>query len=569
MDLFRWDRSGGDRKDQAMNRNWNRCAMVLVVGLAGSAMAQAPGKAPSNAPNFSNPAAGGSEPKVPAAAPATPAPTDSAQALGIAFGDEFFKLEEVGLRMRLPLGAAASKDRMGQESASLIVPEDQKWAVRVRTHLTNNAELTLAQVCDSALQDMQKAVGVRFIPKDELSNPDKNPKWAGTHVGWTERLPNAQSPSLKIRSGDRDIDLERFYVALPRGNNEMPFLRGWTVMQVAPQQFVSFDMTCEAVNFDDARRVYEAMIATVELGNPEEVTASRGAAVDAGLEFVRGLSADDFAAVLGGKDGKEKWIRMYKPSPTGARSDDEEIGYTRIASRLGQRGQIDPTRSRARWTQADRQDGYILEIDARFLAAGQVVDSKAVYFMSPDRNEEAWTVRNAFRVLNADGSTEPVAPRGKADEPRRARGTPSQATEVGARKGNSMQITVGATGQGDQIIKPVLQSDAYISRVEGLLMPQFLARRKMPIEYGFYAWHGPDSTIRLRRDIVSRPEDHPDTWKITTRFGDDERTQVALYTDDGELIRTAMPDGVLCLPATAQEIMDLWKSKGLPTGKID
>lgn len=477
------------------------------------------------------------------------------------------RIEEVGLTMRLPLGTAVQRDRMGTVAVNTVVPEDQSWRVKVETHLTSNRALSLMEIADASLATLQKSVGERFIPKSDLKNPDANPKWVGSRAGWVERIPNDKQPKLVILNGATEVPIERFYVALPRGQETTPVVRGFTVVQVASQQFVSFDLLTTIDKFDAVRPVYEAMVATVRFGNPEEITAQRGAAIDAGLEVVRSLSTEDFAAVLGGAEGREKWIRMFRPAPTGARSDAEEVGYTRIKTRIGQRGLIDPTRPKSRWLQSDRQEGYIVDIDARFLSNGMVVDSKAVYFMSPDREQEAWTVRNAFRDLAEGGSNTAAKP--PQERKKAAAKMPTVATEVGARSGNSMQVTISATGRGDEVIKPTLQSEAYISRVEALLMPQLLVRQKRTMEYGFYNWHGPESKIKLRRDTVDQPIDRPGVWQVTTRIGDDDRTQVAIYNEAGELIRTVMPDGVVCEPSGAQEIAKLWESKNLPVGKID
>jgi hypothetical protein len=476
------------------------------------------------------------------------------------FSDQFLRIEEIGLSVRLPIGCDSEKVSIGNQRATAIFPEDQSWRVNLETPRSTNSRTTITEVADKVLDELQKSVGIvvgalRNTPEAELRNPKS--KFAGTRATLIDRFPNAKTPKLFIGDGESRIPIERFYLAIPRGEKDSPLVRGYTVAQVAPQQFVAFDLTTTEKDFDRVRPIYEAMIATARLGAPEDVTAARGVAIEAGHSLIKSLTSEDYKAVL---EKGERWIRMYKPAAGGARADADEIGYTRIKTSVGQRGQIDRTRTKSRWNQADRQEGYLVEIDARYIYSGLIIDSAAAYFMTPDRNEEAWTVRQATREWKKEDAVV-VKPDSKKPKPALVA---SEGTEIGARSGQSMTITATATGKPDSSIKPTIQSDAYISVVEALLMPQIAVRSKQAVEFGFYAWQGRDGKIRLRRDSVEQPSDKPGVWQVTTRIGDDDRVQIALYNEKGDLIRTVMPDGVVCEPISLDELGKLWKSKNLP-----
>lgn len=493
------------------------------------------------------------QPLAPKVAPHDPRTLEKgAQPSGLVeFSDRSIKIEEVGLTMRLPVGCASERISMSTQynSQSLIqiVAEDQSWRVNVQTPRTSNPDMTCTMVVDDVVTKLIDAVTtIRGDP--DLTKPQRIPAEKRGVV--LDRQPNAKTPSLSIRAGERDLPIERVYLALSRGDNEIAQIRGYTVAQVAPAQFVTFDLLVPETEYARVRPIYEAMIASIRIGNPDDVTTARGAGIDAGLALMRGLSTEDYNAVIRSKP--ERWVRLYRPAASAARTDAEEIGYTRIRLSQGQRGQLDPSRPKSRWSASEKQDGYIVEIDARFRDGGRLVDSKAVYFMSPDRNEEAWTVRNAIRdekgAKGRDGKRVLIG----------------EATEIGGRVGTSMSVTIRVSGQPDTEVKPQIQSEAYINRVEVFLLPQFMLRKKAAAEFAFYAWQSEHQRIKLRRDNLEQPVDMPGVWRLTTHIGEEPNAQVALFKENGDLIRTTMANGTIWEPIEADALAKLWQSKGLP-----
>ena len=68
----------------------------------------------------------------------------------------------------------------------------------------------------------------------------------------------------------------------------------------------------------------------------------------------------------------------------------------------------------------------------------------------------------------------------------------------------------------------------------------------------------------MRRDILERPADRPEQWKVSTRLSEDKAPMISYFTDKGQLLRTEMSDGSYWEPTSLQELAKLWKSKGLP-----
>ena len=231
------------------------------------------------------------------------------------------------------------------------------------------------------------------------------------------------------------------------------------------------------------------------------------------------------------------------PGPNGTDADAKEIAYRRIRLLTGPRSMIESNPNAAQRGGA-KSDGFIYQMDARVLGEGKtVIDSRGVYFLSTDREEEAWILRTALRSAS--------------------KSEPQVGSELGARTGTSMAITTEATGQGVMNHKPIIQSDGYISQVEVALLPWLLIKNDVQTEHGFYTWRSGEDRIMLRKDIVEKIADQG--WKISTQVAEGRPPQITYYDAKGNMIRSEMSDGSVWEPTTLQELMRIWESKGLPT----
>lgn len=502
--------------------------------------------------------------------PAAPSKSKASATPVSDFSDQVVKIEDVGLTVALPAGCAVEKLTVKLQSATQIVAEDQSWSVLIRVSRVSNPNLDVHGVNDEVAKSLLASVGIIAHQKDGTSKvtgneadssgakevrvmqpaPNGRPESKITHTrgGILERVPEDQTKPIFLQYGCTKFPMDRVYVAMSQGNDKPQAVKGVTVVQTAQQQFVVFELTTTDKEFDRIKPVYETMVASSRFAETGDLNAARGIAVEAGIKLLKGLTDDDYREVL---SKPERWIRMYRPAPTNAVTDADEVGYTRIRAFVGQRGLLDESRPKAQWNLADREEGYLVQIDSRVMVAGQMYDSKATYFMNPSRESEAWTARSAGRSLPA-----PNTPAKKE--------APALATEIGARVGRNLTVTSSATGRGEEVTQPEIKSDGYVSRVDAMLLPQFMLRSKSAAEYAFYTWQNGASKIQLRRDTLTPPPEPGGIWKLVTRVGDAERVQTSLYTDAGDLVRTEMPDGIIYEPTTKERLADLWKSKGLP-----
>lgn len=448
----------------------------------------------------------------------------AANAAAVQLADEPFRLDSVGLSMHLPLGALAQTTRIGEQSTVQITPPDSSWLITIQTPQSKDKEMTVSGVADTVMRQLLGSYGVL--------DPDN------TKILSTEAKVLAHEKNLTIN----DQTAERFYIEAPANGNNPPVIRGYTVFRTAPGRFVAFDLVVPKPEFAKARRAYETSIATATFVDPADLAAARGAAIEAGAAIFARLATADYEAVIDAH--KERWYRLYRPAPTGADADAEEIAYRRVRAWKGFRGELDLSKDRSGWKAADHQQGYLVRIDSRYIFQGQVVDSVGIYFLSPDRNEEAWTLKMGVR-----------GPRGSAVE---------TTTETGARSGSSMTISTAGTGRPGEIVKPVVPPHGYISQLESFLLPQLLIHAGVAADYGFYAYQSAHGNVRIRRDSLIQAGDKGGVWQIRSKADEDRAPQVSTYNERGELIRAQLPDGSAWEPIEFDRLVSLWRSKGMP-----
>ncbi len=408
----------------------------------------------------------------------------------------------------------------GQSSISLK-PADGSWVVNVLTPRTSSPGTSIEDVCNEAIKQITAAAGAVFQD--------------GKLQGWRGKI-LAQDYKLNVNG----MPAGRFYLEVPQGEKDPALARGYTVFKVGNDRFTIFDLTTTAKDFDKVKGQYETLVGTARFQDPGELAAARGAAVSAGIKLLEKFDEQALRDLVTGTP--ERWERLYIPGKTGAASDDTEVAYRRIRAWLGKRGEVNAARKTDSLRGIEAQEGILVRIDARQVVNGRVYDSQGIYFTSFDGEEETWTLSNTVR----DGKDK------------------SLATETGARSGKSMTVSTVVTGDPGQTIKPVIQGDGYISRVQSFLLPQLLVKGGIPADYGFYVYQSDTGNIRLRRDELSQPSDSPNVWRISTKLKEEGKPMVSLFNKKGELVRTEMPDGSRWEPTTLNQLVKLWREKNLP-----
>ena len=321
-------------------------------------------------------------------------------------------------------------------------------------------------------------------------------------------------------------------------------------------RFAQFRLITTESAFDRARAHYEAVLASATIDDPANLNRARRSALERGLDarqiFLNGALRNHAETRI------DTWQRLHQP--TDDADDDQpqqtpqagtEAGYRRIRLYPGVRGDARGI-PRDRMTESDTQPGFVLELDARLLIdprAGPeagMIDTRAVYFLSENADEELWTARSAVR---------------------RGRGDPESWVEVGGRSGRSMTVSIDRGQAPTRQVRPVIEGQGYISRVTSFLLPELLAITDQagpdgdPRELAFYAYDQNNERIRLRTDRVERHGDG--RYRIETTFAA-AAPQTSLVSQDGTVLRTELPTGLVWQAIELDALVELWRSKGLP-----
>ena len=213
-------------------------------------------------------------------------------------------------------------------------------------------------------------------------------------------------------------------------------------------------------------------------------------------------------------------------------------------------GLANPDRPEAKWDESEREPGLLVRIQMRMLvdpAGKAVTDTDARYWMRWDRRREFWTVRTTARSGKATRTT---AQFGIREAPSAAQPRPA--------------LEVADISQSQAAMPPRrwnLPPEGYLSQAEAFVLPRLLPRATKPAEYGFYWFETRSARIAQRVDEF-----------VPTGDGTSVRSRRSL---EGGLIQDAVDprgiirsrttdDGATMEATTGEELLSLWKRKGLP-----
>ncbi|MEM7627874.1 MAG: hypothetical protein AAF356_00475 [Planctomycetota bacterium] len=408
-------------------------------------------------------------------------------------------IEGTGVTLRLPEGSAAQTSSFGNTGSARVALPDRLGEIDIQSRRTADTTLDAAAITASILRQLTTAGG-RVL---------------------------ARPASLTIAGQPA----QRFYI---RTATERPDVIGYTVLVPEPGRVLTFELVTPVPRFEAARELYEASLATAVLRDSEAVATRRAAAVRAGERFLESLTPEDYRQAINAYT--ERWERLYLPSDSGT---ETERGYRRIRAWEGAKGELQPDKPEANYNADDATRGWLLRVDARLLDDGYIVDTEAIYFLSPDRDTEAWTVRMAIK---RDGAT-------------------SRWTEIGARSGRSITVQTEDPAGGTRIARPTIDGAAYLSTLETYLLPPRLASLGAPTDYAFISYQTQSGQARLRTDTLAPANQG---WTLTTTLSDNDAAQVARLDQRGTPRRTTLPNASVWEPTEFDQLLRLWRTKGLP-----
>ncbi|MEC9372346.1 MAG: hypothetical protein VYC34_00810 [Planctomycetota bacterium] len=431
-------------------------------------------------------------------------------------------IQSIGLRINIPVGARYETTRMtGANAAFTMFSPGNTWRMTLHDQTSSDVGLGVEAVADHLVNSIQGAREQR----DARTN---------TRVGSLNRVLH--------RTSDLTINGQpaaRFYVEVPGAAGGQALVSGYTVFKVSPGRFAILQMDCIPPEYENARAAYETVVATAEFRDPADLAAERALGVKASQDLLQQeYDIERLRSFL----PDVQWFRIYNPAPGGNRNDATERAYQRIEMKIGRRGELDPSKSEARYNASDRQEGLIVRVTGRVLEGDRTIDTDSVFFETFDRAEEAWTVRMVIR-------------RGKES---------AGWVETGVRKGDEIEVVIDAPTQPKAAKEWRKPAEAYLSQLGAYMLPRMLAARAAPGVFNFYRYQSQEASITLRRDVLELIDESNGAWRLRTRQDENAAEDITILDRDGRIIRRQLAAGAVMEPIDLEALKTLWRSKGLP-----
>ncbi len=429
-------------------------------------------------------------------------------------------IDSIGLSINLPIDARAETVRIGSSTSTGIVLPADLGTITIKEQRTSNEDLTSIQAINAIRDQLLAVPGSSLI---------------------------SEHPTLRVGiwSG------HRFYVRIKNpsaGGRDL--FRGITIFGHKPKTFLVYDFSLEGTEeqFKIARILYETSIGTMDLQEMSSQSLKRVAGFQSTNALLEQLTIEDYDAALTGKKD-ERWERLYTTAPSGDEMDATEHGYRRVRSWSGYKGEL-ADKDKSKWSSEDRKLGYLVQIDSMAIDAGFRIDSRALFFMSLDSNEELWTIRMTLKSQNdASGQNTP---------------TKQDSTITGARVGGKLTITSTQGHNAPTTITPFIPESGYISQVQTYLMGSLITNKQLQGDFASYAYNPVTNSVTLRWDISEQPSQSPGLWTVTTKNAPDSPPSTTHFDAHGNLMRVRLTNGRLWEPIELDRLLSLWKRKGLP-----
>jgi hypothetical protein len=321
----------------------------------------------------------------------------------------------------------------------------------------------------------------------------------------------------------------------------------------AASRYLVFRIGTRPEVFERARAALLPMFRTVRVTSAEEIRAKREAQVERARSAIESLTVDRLQSIV----GLDEWYRIYRPTRTGNRADEVEIGYFHLEIREGKRGEANPSRTEDSFTSGEHDLGLLVAMDARYLEnleRGIISDVQTRFWLKWDRSEEVWLTRVTRRQGEQSRTSGEMGIR-----------TPP---ELGYSK---IQIVRNAIETRERTDKSYVVTEPYLSQAEVYLLGSLLPRdSSITGDMSFYYYESSldtGQTLPLRVDEWNPASDGSGNWVLESHLLPDFPPIVSTYDREGRLVRREKSDGSITEPIEVDQLLALWRRKGLPTGQ--
>lgn len=322
-----------------------------------------------------------------------------------------------------------------------------------------------------------------------------------------------------------------------------------TVFNPSPRLFVVFTLARPGDGPEETVRLYRAALSSITFVDPARLAADRALAETAAEATLSSLTESTLSSIL----AEDRWYRVFVTEVEGG---ERQLAYYRVRESLSPRGAVNPERPEALYDPAERDEGVLVRLDARYLQpSGAVYDVQSLSWSSFDRTMETWSVRSAINLKREDGTFAP----------------PVVSTLTGNMVGEVIDIVFTDAGRAPDRITLRKPARAYLPQAFRSLMYRALC----PYTHGTYGMLTYEPSIgKIAYRVESIEAAEPDSadgaaWVATSKLTADSPPNTIVLTADGNLIKIVKPNGEITLLSSLEEIRQKWREAGLPTGSLN
>lgn len=419
-----------------------------------------------------------------------------------------------------------------------------------------------------------KSETVEGVQRYELVDADASPRWWLIFQNLTSSTPGTTARSQldayldTLRKNGKPFEVrinESFTVAgasdearillIERPvNDEATGISGWLIIPNGPDRFLTCSIAAPTRTFNAVWPEVEKSLRSIEVRSALVIAETKRQRMETGAK-VLDFSRDNLKAAL---NAEPTCHRMYRLGAAGDKDpkarDDRELGWLVMRSREAMRGEVDPKADPKKLKGEDADPGILVQIDAKTIVnddATNTVDTQIRAWLSWDRTEEVWSVRNTQRQGSGARSSAQTGVRSPAK-----RGDPRPMLRVI----NSTAEKLSRDPQ-EWAVPP-----NYISQAELMILGRLLPKDNPgPQTFASYAFEPRTNSLPQRRDTWKREADG--TWTLETFLGGATVPLVQTFSANGERLRRVDVDAFGTVVTEKMELpalKALWRSKGLP-----
>ena len=264
--------------------------------------------------------------------------------------------------------------------------------------------------------------------------------------------------------------------------------------------------------------VFDAVVGTMRLIDPEAIDRLREAQVQAGDVWLQRLTADDFRDLV----REEQWFRIVH--------DNRDIGFQRL--RTGEDEKLGTP-------------GLTLSVQRRIIFPSVTEDVKADFFVSLDRETELWSRRITRR---------PLVTRSRGTGPAGEGERELNSAETGLGSDGVITVSRETPSKREDLHWP-RPPEAYLSQLGTMLLPRKMLD-SVSSRMAFYAYDPASAAVVLR--TTRREPNDRGGQTLYIRPAPDRDEEAWTFDARGDLIELTLPGGLRFVPATAAQIAAIW-----------